>query len=162
MNLSEIIGGTLNVGLLALFYTIFGAFISYLIFHLFDDYDKEWENSGLLYQTADVSAELSLVGIIAFWTTYIIRENPPIFQVSVQLDRDVDTYISGLFFAFAMFMFLEDLSTKIKFLYEKFLKVHFVRIFPEKWSIIKSIFGSRKTEQTKNSVQHHTWSANTL
>lgn len=146
MQVSEIIGGSLNIMILAVFYTVLGAFISYILFHLFDDYGKEWEEQGILYQTADVVTELTFVGAIAFWTTKIIKEFPPVFTIHTSLDREIDLYISGLFFAFAMFMFLNDLSTKIKYIYEKFLKTQFVRIFPEQWSIIKMVFGTRKTE----------------
>jgi hypothetical protein len=146
MEWREILGGSLNIMLLAVFYTVFGAFISYILFHLFDDFGKEWQEQGILYQTADVVTELTLVGSIAFWTTKIIKEYPPVFTIQSSLDREIDVYISGLFFAFSMFMFLGDLSTKIKYIYEKFLKTQFVRIFPEQWSIMKMVFGTRKTE----------------
>jgi hypothetical protein len=72
------------------------------------------------------------------------------FAVNKVLDREVDTYISGLFFAFAMFLFLGDLTEKIKYIYEQFLKTNFVRIFPEDWSVMKMIFGSRKMENNKS------------
>ena len=141
----------MNIALLAVFYTVFGAFISYILFHLFDDYGKEWENQGILFQSADVMTELSLVGIIAFWTTNAIRDYPPMFPVHNALDKSVDTYISGLFFAFAMFLFLGDLTEKIKYMYSKFLKSHFVRVFPENWSVMKSLLGSRKMENKNSS-----------
>ena len=150
MELFEIIGGSLNISILTLFYTLFGALISYLIFHLFEDHTDEWEKSSALYQFVDVGSELSLIGIIAYWTTHVIREHPPIFPISRQLDRDIDTYISGVFFGFAMFMFLGDLSTKIQFLYNKYLKSHFVKVIPDEWSIIKAMFGKRKTNESKS------------
>jgi hypothetical protein len=151
MEWHEVLGGTLNIAILALFYTIFGAFISYIIFHLFDDFNTEWKEQGLIYQSADIAAELSLVGVIAFWTTKLIKDAAPMFHVNKLLDKEVDTYISGLFFAFAMFMFLGDLSEKIKYLYQTFLKSHFVRVFPENWSVMKKVFHSHKTEN-KNST----------
>ena len=141
----------MNIALLAMFYTTFGAFISYILFHLFDDYGKEWEGQGILYQTADVATELSFVGAIAFWITNIIRDYPPMFAVQDGLDKRVDTYISGLFFGFAMFLFLGDLTEKIKYIYSKFLRSHFVRVFPENWSIMKMVFGSHKTENKNSS-----------
>ena len=150
MELHQVLGGTLNIAILAAFYTVFGAFISYLLFHLFDDFGKEWQAQGLLYQSADVFTELTLVGSVAFWTTKLIKDAAPMFTVHKDLDKEVDVYISGLFFAFAMFLFLGDLSEKIKYLYQKFLKSHFVRIFPEDWSIMKTVFGSRKTENKKS------------
>jgi len=151
MEWNEVVGGTLNIAILAVFYTVFGAFISYILFHLFDDFGTEWKEQGILYQTSDVVTELTLVGSIAFWTTKIIKEYPPLFTIQTGLDREIDVYISGLFFAFSMFLFLGDLSTKIKHIYEKFLKSGFVRLFPENWSIMKMVFGSHKTEN-KNST----------
>ena len=142
----EVLGGTLNIAILAAFYTIFGAFISYIFFHLFDDFGKEWQSQDLLYQSADIATELALVGSVAFWITKLIKDAAPMFHVHKALDHEVDVYISGLFFSFAMFMFLGDLSEKIKYLYQTFLKSHFVRICPEDWSIMKMVFGSRKTE----------------
>ena len=138
-------GGTLNIAILACFYTVFGALISYLLFHLFDDCDEEWKRTSFVYKLIDVGAELSLVGIIAYWTMTIIRENPPIFRISRNLDRDIDTYISGIFFAFAMFLFLDDLSAKIQFMYKTHLETHFVKIIPEKWSIMKACMQTGKT-----------------
>jgi hypothetical protein len=150
MEISEILGGTLNIAILACFYTLFGALISYLLFHLFDDCNEEWQNSSIGYQLLDISAEVSLVGVIAFWSSYFIKESPPIFPVQQTLDHEVDTYISGLFFAYAMFLFLEDLSNKIKFLHAKYLKQQFVKFIPESWTLTKSLTG--KTE--KNNQKH--------
>jgi hypothetical protein len=147
MELTEILGGTLNIAILACFYTVFGALISYILFHIFDDFNEEWEKNSLGYQVMDISTEISLVGIVAFWSSYIIKEYPPLFPVHIKLDQEVDTYISGLFFAYAMFLFLEDLSNKIKFLHNKYLKTHFVKIIPDSWTLTKAVTG--KTEKTQ-------------
>jgi hypothetical protein len=145
MELTEMFGGTLNIAILACFYTVFGALISYVFFHLFDDCDEEWKRTSVVYKLIDVGAELSLVGIIAYWTMTILRENPPLVPIRRSLDRDIDTYISGIFFAFAMFLFLDDLSAKIQFIYKIHLETPFVKIFPERWSIIKALVYSGKT-----------------
>ena len=147
MELAEILGGTFNIAILACFYTVFGALISYLLFHLFDDFNEEWQKSSLGYQLVDISAEISLVGIIAFWSSFVIKEYPPLFSVHQKLDHEVDTYISGLFFAYAMFLFLEDLSNKIKFLYTTYLKYHFTKVIPESWTVAKTLTG--KTEKKR-------------
>jgi hypothetical protein len=152
MDFTEVVYGSLNIAILAIFYTVFGAIISFFIYHLFDDFDKEWENSGLMYQCFDIGVELSIVGSIAYWTTAFIRDHPPLIPISRELDRQIDTYISGLFFAFAMFLFLGDLSTKIQYLYKTYLQTHFVKVFPEKWSITRWM---RKTELKKDSSKDH-------
>jgi len=149
MEISEILGGTLNIAILACFYTLFGAMISYLLFHLFDDFTEEWQKASVTYQVIDISAELSLVGIIAFWSSHILKRTPPIFPVQEILDHEVDRYISGLFFAYAMFLFLEDLSNKIKFLQSKYLKQHFVKLIPESWTLAKLLTGKTEKKSTK-------------
>jgi hypothetical protein len=154
MQWTEILGGTLNIGILACFYTVFGAFVSYLLFNLFDDYNEEWKKQGTLYQVVDVGTELSFVGAISFWLTYIIREYPPIFPIHKILDHEVDAYSSNLFFAFAMFVFLEDLAKKIKHLFETHLRFWFVRIIPEEWSLLKFLF-ARKTDSQKDTQKEH-------
>jgi hypothetical protein len=121
MKLQEILGATVNVAILSVFYTSIGGLISYALFYFVSAYDKEWEKKSLLFQVVDVITELSLVGILAFWITYNIKEAPPIFKVSKEMDSLVDTYVSGIFFAYAMFLFLEYLDDKIRFLYRKYL-----------------------------------------
>jgi uncharacterized membrane-anchored protein len=130
MELIEIIGVTLNTGILAVFYTVLGGVISYLLYYFIDEHDEEWENKSTLYQVGDVSIQLAVVGTIAFWITYIIKEAPPIFPVTRELDSLVDTYMSGLFFAYAMFLFLDFLDSKIKFLYHKVFDTHLEKMFP--------------------------------
>jgi uncharacterized membrane-anchored protein len=130
MELSEIFGVTLNTGILAIFYTVIGGIVSYLLYYFIDEHDEDWEKKSTLYQVSDVSIQLAVVGTIAFWITYIIKEAPPIFHVSRELDALVDTYMSGVFFAYSMFLFLDFLDSKIKFLYHKVLDTHLEKMFP--------------------------------
>uniref|UniRef100_A0A6C0CHX1 Uncharacterized protein n=1 Tax=viral metagenome TaxID=1070528 RepID=A0A6C0CHX1_9ZZZZ len=145
----EILGGSLNISILAIFYTALGAFLSFMMFHLFDDFNNDWENETLSYQLGDVSLELSIVGLVAFWSTHIISDFTPFFEVHPELDKLIDSYISGLFYALAVFIFLEGLTDKVKFLYNKYLNSHFVRVFPQNWSLMKTMFGPRKTDTKK-------------
>ena len=143
--METVLYGTLNISILALFYTLIGLLISVLLYHLFDDCDDTWKKENLAYQLGDIFVELGIIGTVAFWTTYIIRDYAPIFPVSKSLDVLIDTYISGLFFAFAMFLFLEQLSLKIKYLYQENVHKHIVRYIPPNWSVMKMMFGSLKT-----------------
>ena len=126
----EIVGITLNAGILAIFYTIFGGILSYVLFYLFDEHDDRWESQPTWYQVSSVSLELIVISVIGIWTALLIRDAPPIFHVSKHWDTFVDNYVSGVFFAFAMFLFLDDLSSKLRYLYCKFLDTHFERMFP--------------------------------
>ena len=130
MKVEEILGVTLNTSILAVFYTAIGGIISYLLYYFVDDHDEEWEKKSTLYQVGDVSLQLALIGNLAFWITYTIREAAPIFPINKELDELVDTYISGVFFAYAMFLFIDFLDSKIKFLYHKLLDTHLEKMFP--------------------------------
>lgn len=143
--METVLYGTLNISILALFYTLIGLLISVLLYHLFDDCDETWKSENIAYQLGDISVELGIIGTVAFWTTYVIRDYAPIFPVSKSLDILIDTYISGIFFAFAMFLFLEQLSLKIKYLYDEYVHKHIVRYIPPNWSVMKMLFGSLKT-----------------
>jgi hypothetical protein len=153
MDLGEVLGGTMNIVILALFYTLIGLLLSILLYHLFDDCDKEWKAEHLAYQVGDIGLELGIIGSVAFWTTQITRGWAPIFPISKVLDLQIDTYVSGLFFAYAMFLFLEQLSEKVKFLYKEHVHKHIVRFIPPNWSVMKSVFASRKTNAKKDSAE---------
>jgi len=144
MKLAEILGVTLNVSILSVFYTALGGIISYLLYYFVDEHDELWEKKSTLFQVYDVSFQLAIIGILAFWFTYMIKEASPIFPVSKELDSLVDTYISGVFFAYAMFLFIEYLDTKIKFIYHKIFDSHISKFVP-----------SRKMEKEKKRAKEH-------
>jgi len=155
MDVGEVLGGTLNIVILAVFYTLIGLLLSVLLYHLFDDCDKEWKAEHLAYQIGDIGLELGIIGSVAFWMTEITREWAPIFPIAKSLDLKIDTYVSGLFFAYAMFLFLEQLSEKVKFLYNEHIHKHIVRFIPPNWSVMKSVFASRKTNPKKDSANSY-------
>lgn len=141
---------SLNIGLLAVFYTAIGGLTSYMIYYLFDDHGDKWESHPLWYQILDIVVEITLVGMVGFWFTYNIKEYPPLVPMSKQMDSLVDTYISAVFFGYAIFLFLEDLTKKIKSTYDKLLKRNFDKIFPE--GSIFDFFLMRKTDSYKSVV----------
>ena len=141
----EFFGGTLNIFLLSTFYFTVGLLISMLLFHLFDNCDDTWKSERIEYQLGDIFLELGVIGTVAFWTTHIIRDYAPIFPISKSLDVLIDTYISGIFFSFAMFLFLQELSSKIRYMYEKYVSHHIYDYIPVNWSVMKMFFGSVKT-----------------
>jgi len=147
MKPSEILGVTLNVSILAVFYTVLGGIFSYLLYYLVDEHTDEWEQKSFGFQIVDVMFELSFIGIFAFWITYIIRDASPIIPISKDLDVLVDTYISGVFFTFSMFIFLNDLSSKIRFIYDKLFKSKLDAIIGTEGSILDGSLRSRKMER---------------
>jgi hypothetical protein len=144
---------SLNIGLLAAFYTTIGGLLSYIIFYLFEDHGDKWENErSLLYKIFDVIVELTIVGVVAFWVTFAIKDYPPIVPMSKEMDSLVDTYISAVFFGYSMFIFLDDLTKKIRHIYSILFKKNFDKIFPE--GSILDIF-SRKTDSAKSVETKH-------
>lgn len=139
---------TINASLLAIMYTVFGALISYLFYHIFDDFDKTWEKRSELYKFTDVTVEVVVIGIIAFWSAHFIEMLQPFVPVRKELDRLVDGYISGFFFIFAIFLFLDQLTEKLKYLHHEYLGEHAQQIFPQYGSIIDfSLSYTPKTER---------------
>lgn len=105
---------SLNIGILSVFYTMIGAALSYVLNIIFKPYGVDWRSQSLFFKTSEVSIQLAIIGLVAFWTTYIIQISPPVFPVSRRMDRMVDTYISGVFFVYAVFIFFDPLWDKIK------------------------------------------------
>jgi len=127
----EIINMSLNASSLALLYTLFGALISYVFYHIFDDFDEKWRKRSELYKLSDVFVEIIAIALAAFWSSQFIQQLPPFFNVSNKLDVMVDTYISGIFFIFAMFLFLDELTEKLKYLHDSYLGGHLSKILPQ-------------------------------
>ena len=130
MKVKEILGVTLNTSILAVFYTTLGGILSYLLGFFVEGDTSEWEKRSIVYQIGDVSLQLAIIGVVAFWVTYIMKIAPPIFPIRKELDEMVDTYISGVFFAYALFLFVEYLDDKIKFIYNRLIGKHLERMFP--------------------------------
>jgi hypothetical protein len=80
---------------------------------------------------------------------WFIRDAPPIFPVSKEVDRFTDTYISGIFFTYAVFIFLDDLGTKLKHLYIQMFGIHFDKVMPQFGSLV-NLSLSYKTNPSKS------------
>jgi hypothetical protein len=122
------------------------------MYHIFDTHDSNWEKRPLWFQLSDVSLETAILSLVAFWSAQLIEIAPPVFPVRKELDILVDSYVSGIFFIFAIFLFLDELTTKYKYLFDKLLKPHFNKIFPQYGSIIdfSLSYQPRKTDKTNS------------
>uniref|UniRef100_A0A6C0AIW4 Uncharacterized protein n=1 Tax=viral metagenome TaxID=1070528 RepID=A0A6C0AIW4_9ZZZZ len=142
-----------NIAIFSVVYTIAGALLSYILYYLFDVYNdenKEWEEKGLLYQLLDVGVEVSTIAIVAFWLVYFMNISTPIIPVKKGLEDFVDSYTAGLFFMFAIFIFLGDLTNKLKFLFDTFLGTHFDILFPAEGSILDGTLRYSKKQKGEN------------
>ena len=150
---------TLNAAILAVFYTLLGVLLSYAMYHMFDSFDERWkEERSLAFQITDVSLEISILSIVAFWSAHIIEIAPPFFYVRKELDTLVDGYISGIFYIFAIFIFMDELTDKLKYLFNQMFKTYFEKYFPQHGSIIDFSLSyeppSSKTETGVSSLKH--------
>jgi hypothetical protein len=148
INVSESHRITVNVIVLALFYTLFGALISYVMYYIFDEYNEDWKKKSILFQTADVAIEVSIIAVVAFWSSRITEMLPPFLTVRKELDTLVDGYISGIFFIFAVFVFMDHLSEKLRFVFEKLLSNYFTKLFPQFGSIVNLSLSYRPPRKT--------------
>ena len=136
MNYDEMLRVTANSAFLAIFYTLLGVLVSFVLYHVFDEWNDDWKKKSVTYQLTDVSLEIAFLSFIAFWSAHIIEIAPPVIPVRKELDLLVDGYISGIFYVFAVFVFMDDLTEKLKHLYNTFLGKHFESIFPKYGSIV--------------------------
>jgi len=147
-----------NIGFLAVFFTFMGGIVSFILYYLFDEYgpdDKpprhlEWEKRPMIQKLMDVSLEVVLLGLISFWLTYFINSSIPIIPVSSGLAPYVDTYTTGMFFMYTVFLFTNDLSSKLKYIYNASLGAQFDKLFPNSGSIL-DLNLSYKTEKSNQS-----------
>jgi hypothetical protein len=172
---------TANIAVFAIVYTFAGAILSYILWYAFDPYDpdsenevdKLWESKGMLFQFYDILVELALIAITAFWLTYYLDTAAPIIPIRKGLEDFIDSYTSGMFFMFAIFIFLNDLSSKLKYIFNTLLGDFFDYWVPEEGSILDLTLkysdrqkkldaggkGEQRGEQRKNSAsmfQHST------
>ena len=131
-----------NIVLFSLVYAAAGAILSFIFYYTFDVYNpkkedgRDWENKGMFFQIADVVIEISLVSVAAFWLVHYINTTTPIIPVRRGLEHFIDSYTSGLFFFFTIFIFLDDLSNKLKYVFHQLLDHVFDNYFPAGGSIL--------------------------
>jgi uncharacterized Tic20 family protein len=133
---SDITNLSLNIAMLSVFYAFLGGVVSFAFHYLFDEFDDEWKKKSLAFKVYDISIEIALLALIAFWSVFIINTHAPIFPVRHYLAGFVDTYTSGMFFIYAIFLFLDALGDKLRFLYETYLQEPFKTTFPTIGSIL--------------------------
>jgi hypothetical protein len=103
----------LNLAAMTVFYLFLGAAVSYAFANAVPKYDDEWKKQPQLYRIADVTAELVVIVILAFWISYLTRFLIPIVPLSSKLETYVESFGVQLAFLYAIFIFLETLDDKM-------------------------------------------------
>uniref|UniRef100_A0A6C0HL36 Uncharacterized protein n=1 Tax=viral metagenome TaxID=1070528 RepID=A0A6C0HL36_9ZZZZ len=131
-----------NIAIFAALYTLAGGVMSFVLYYLFDVYNPEkregmeWEKKGLAFQVFDVVLEIAIIAVGAFWLVYFVNTSAPIIPVRHGLQDFVDSYTSGMFFMSAIFIFMTDLTNKLRYLFQTALGEMFDHYFPEQGSIL--------------------------
>jgi len=133
---SDIQNLSLNIALLSILYAFLGGVVSFVFHYLFDEFTDEWKKKSTPFQLFDIAVEVSLLALIAFWSVFTINTSAPIFPVRHEMAAFVDTYTSGMFFLYAIFLFMNDLGEKLKYVYEKNFDTPLKSIMPTEGSIL--------------------------
>jgi hypothetical protein len=136
MKLDEAFKLSLNVVLLALFYTIVGGTLSYFVFYLVEEHEPTWDDRPVWFQLTDIVFQISAMALIAYWLGFVIRISPPLIPVNPKMYFLADSHISGIFFAYAMFIHMDGLFTKIKHMYTHYTEDTMDVLFGNEGSII--------------------------
>ena len=146
-----------NVAVLAVFHTTFGAFISYLFYYIFDEFDDKWTSKSSFYQLSDVVLETMLIAVIGYWAAEITDIIPPMFPMTTANEIAVDSWVSGIFFVIALFLFLDSLTEKLKYLQNLYFEKMFSSWFPQYGSLIDfSLSYEPITEEDKKKAARKT------
>jgi len=116
----HILNLTLNLVLIGIFYLFLGGLLSWTMWRIFPEFNEKWEKQSNLYQLADVSMEISIIVVIAFWTTYFVHSFIPILPVTSALEGYLESFGGQMVFIYAVFVFLDTLDDKLKHVFHDF------------------------------------------
>lgn len=111
---------TVNLVCIAIFYVFLGGLLSWCLWRVFPTFDADWEKQSNLYQLLDVAAEISIIVVLAFWTTYLVHTFIPVLPVSQGLEGYLESFGGQMIFVYAVFVFLDTLDDKLKHVYHDF------------------------------------------
>ena len=116
----HILNLTLNLMCIAIFYVFLGGLLSWSMWRVFPQFNEQWEKQSNLYQLADVSMEISVIVVVAFWTTYFVHSFIPILPVTSALEGYLESFGGQMVFIYAVFVFLDTLDDKLKHVFNDF------------------------------------------
>lgn len=93
--------------------------MSWALSHTFPAFDEEWKSQSILYQIADVAAEVSVIVVVAFWLTYFVHIQIPILPVSPGLEHYIESFGGQMMFIYAVFVFMDILDDKLLVVFRK-------------------------------------------
>ena len=109
----HILNLSINLIFVAVVYLFLGGFVSNILAKIVPPFDEEWEKRPNWEQLVDVSIEISVIVILAFWITYIVHIWIPILPVGSALEHYIESFGGQMVFVYAVFLFLETLDDKL-------------------------------------------------
>lgn len=107
-----------NLAIIAVLYLFLGATVSYIFKRVFPDHDASWEALPKWIQLLDISVEMSIIVVSAFWITYFARYLIPIIPIRPSLENLIEASGGQIAFLYAVFVFLEVLDDKLIWVYK--------------------------------------------
>jgi len=117
----HIINLTANLVIVGLVYLTCGIFVSWVISNSFPHYDESWKKLPTTMQVLDVTTEVSMLVILAFWVSYAVDWIIPILPVAPVLEKYIEAFGGRMIFLYAIFLFIQDFDEKLTYLYTQFI-----------------------------------------
>ena len=115
---NNVLAVSANLAIIAVLYLFLGATVSYVFKNVFPQHDASWEAWPRWKQLLDISVEMSVIVVSAFWVTYFARYLIPIIPVRPSLEHLIETSGGQVAFLYAIFVFLEVLDDKLIWVYK--------------------------------------------
>lgn len=150
VGVNDAVALTFNIAIVCILYTFMGALMSYVFYYLFDEYDPsnkkttKWEKTGIAYQLTDICLEIALISTSSFWIVFFMNEYFPIIPVRTAFAPYIDTYATGLFFMYTIFMFVESFGNKLMYIFNTNVSPYFDYFFPQEGSLVNLSLRYRK------------------
>jgi len=117
-NILNVIG---NIIFISLIYLVLGTLVSYIVSVLSPDFTEEWKKQHPALQFLDISAEVSLLSILAFLSSYFVDNIVPYLPVHESFEDYIESFGGRMIFIYMIFIFVKDLDEKLIYMYTNVL-----------------------------------------
>jgi hypothetical protein len=117
-NILNVIG---NIIFISLIYLVLGTIVSYIVSVLSPDFTEEWKKQHPALQFLDISAEVSLLSILAFLSSYFVDNIVPYLPVHESFEDYIESFGGRMIFIYMIFIFVKDLDEKLIYMYTNVL-----------------------------------------
>jgi len=119
-NIFNVVG---NIVLISLIYLVLGTLVSYIVSILSTDFTEDWKKQHPVMQFIDIGAEVSLLSILAFLSSYFVDNVVPYLPVHESFEDYIESFGGRMIFIYMIFIFVKDLDEKLIYMYTHVLGV---------------------------------------